>query len=240
MFKFFGRMEVDLVNWEVLLRHGDVVRDSARRIHGTFTDDAALELLIGLERITAEQQLGWLVKEVQAINDRTSATTIVTKKEERMPRYYFLDTTAKMRGVQGGDNRGCNGGLCCVYSMWFNPRFTCPSTGCTHKHKWYNRMAYYKTCGPPIFPIGVFSKPSRGFARRDDPHDIDGGDCENQGDLPTVSTNAKQSADLRVRRKKRNQTTKTTVQTRTSRRKHHLDRLRKRVGFTGSHWRSTA
>jgi len=231
-------MEYEPIDWGVLLQHVDVIGGSTRRLHGGAPPNPALELLVEFERISAEERLGRLVDEIQAISDRIDTTVTTTKEEEGVSGYSLLEGTTEVRGMQRGDSRGCDGGLCCVFSMWFDPRFECPTTGCTHQHKWYNRMAYYKTCGPPIFPIGVFSEPSIGPTRRDDTNHDTRGDQPAEGYVQDIGSRAHKPSDMHHRRQKRAKNAKTSTKTPTTRRKHHLSGLWKRVGYTGHHWRS--
>ena len=62
-----------------------------------------------------------------------------------------------------GFHRGCEWGLCCVYSMWYDPMYKCPST-CTHTHRF--RRASPRTCGPSLLEDSVRSRAFEEYRRR--------------------------------------------------------------------------
>ncbi len=62
-----------------------------------------------------------------------------------------------------GCDRGCEWGLCCVYSMWFDPGYECIRE-CKHRCRFSRgRFAH---CGPSLFEASVFTKLFKEFARR--------------------------------------------------------------------------
>lgn len=61
------------------------------------------------------------------------------------------------------DNRGCERGFCCVYSMWFDPSYICLRK-CTHTcHISRGRFAH---CGPSLLENSVLTRNFIKFARR--------------------------------------------------------------------------
>ena len=89
-------------------------------------------------------------------------------------------------------------------------------------------------------PTWYISEHPIGIARRDKPDNNKQRDQPDQGGVRDISMRTETKVCKTKRREKRNQATKTPKTTHKTRGKHNLDGLKKRVGYTGSHWRTTA
>ena len=83
--------------------------------------------------------------------------------EDRQPSTVHRDPPVQERAVSGdrfGFHRGCEWGLCCVYSMWYDPRYRCPLR-CTHVCRFKRRKRdEFRVCGPSLLEDSV---PARAF-----------------------------------------------------------------------------
>lgn len=67
-----------------------------------------------------------------------------------------------------GFHRGCEWGLCCVYSMWYNPNYRCSRERCAHKCRFYYSCKCHKFrhCGPSLLSDSIRSRAFDEYRRK--------------------------------------------------------------------------
>lgn len=100
-----------------------------------------------------------------------------------------------------GFHRGCEWGLCCVYSMWYNPNYRCSRERCTHKCRFYYSCKCHKLrhCGPSLFSNSIHSRAFDEYRRK---HERDTHGRGDGGD-PTLRNSTQTRRGRRHRRTRR-------------------------------------
>ena len=130
----------------------------------TYTDDYdrfAHRNAVGQLRADAERGLAALIKLFRWSRPDACKQAI----EEAFP---APPTKRRVAPVPGsfvwlaGRDRGCERGLCCMYSMWFDPEYVCVRK-CTHRCNFPSRR--FAHCGPSLFEDSVLARMFKEFAR---------------------------------------------------------------------------
>lgn len=90
-----------------------------------------------------------------------------TQDRPSMPHQQQIVQQHQMRRTRFGFHRGCEWGLCCVYSMWYDPGYRCLGR-CSHVCRHYKNELC--CCGPSILSDSVRSRAFEQYTRRNQGH----------------------------------------------------------------------
>ena len=116
-----SQREDDLpIDWEGLTY---AAGGSARGVLDQSQSGVALGVLADIECILAQERLERLASDIQKLLDADPEFTAEETKAGASSDgvVQLLDKGSPVRGVQGGDNRGCDRGACGVREVWPDP-----------------------------------------------------------------------------------------------------------------------
>ncbi len=156
----------------------------------------------GCGSVPEDGGLQWLHRTFPSFS--THANSDVCKKTPREPKPMSADflppglcEPSRKKSMRfGHDYGGCERGLCCVYSMWFDPEYV-HSRKCTHRCNL--SLGRFAHCGPSLFEDSTLGREYRQYTRRDQINHHDRGRSQAAGILSKRRTPTRTRGVCRAR-----------------------------------------
>src|SRR3954471_17703577 len=105
--------------------------------------------------------LDWLWRTFPSCSKSGTSEEKAQGEPQPMYRNFLPPGLCQSRVRFGHDDRGCERGLCCVYSMWFDPEFV-HSGSCVHRCVF--SLGRFPTCGPSLLEDSTLGREYHEFA----------------------------------------------------------------------------